>query len=82
MKTIYKWVASVASVIVAAFFLFRKKTTRKGLPMDAPVNPVVSVMVEEINSDLDEGIDSVSDALNDDDPSDKLADLGNVRSRR
>ena len=44
--------------------------------------PVVSVMVEEINSDLDEGIDSVSDALNDDDPSDKLADLGNVRSRR
>lgn len=82
MKTIYKWIASVAAFIAAAFFLFRKKTERKSKSIDAPKNPVVSVVVEEINDDLQEGLGSVSDALSDDDPADSLADLGNSRSRR
>ena len=70
----------MAALIAAALFLFRRKPKPK--PIGPPTNPVTGVMVEEINADLKEGVESVSDALTDDDPADSLADLGNSRSRR
>ena len=67
MKALYKWIASVAAVIAAAFFVLKSLSKRKA---------------EEIADDLEDGIGKITTATDSDDPAKELADLGNMRSRR
>jgi hypothetical protein len=82
VKALYKWIASVAAVIAAAFFVLKSLSKRKKPPARAPVNPVADVVAEEIADDLEDGIGKITTATDSDDPAKELADLGNMRSRR
>jgi len=82
VKTVWKWISGVAAFIVAALFFFSKSKTKKKPSPKPPKNKVSEVMVEEINDDLTEELGVIKEATESDDPSKKLAILGNARSRR
>jgi hypothetical protein len=79
VKSFWKWFIGAVTTIVAALFIFRKSKKIKEPP---PSNKVSEVMAEEINSDLKEELNTISVALEDGSPAERLAELGNVRSRR
>ena len=81
MKALYKWIASVAAVIAAAFFLFKKRKPKK-MEDAPPSHEVTEVFVKEINDDLKEELGKVDKATKSSSPAEELANLGNTRSRR
>ncbi len=82
MKSFWKWFLSVVATIAAAFFFLSKTKQKKKSPTEPPKNKVTEVMVEKISNDLSENLDVIKKATESDDPSKKLAALGNARSRR
>ena len=80
MKTAWKWIAGVVTGIVAALLLFGKRKPKKKVS-GPPKSRTTKVVVEQINDDLEEGLDKVDSALEADDPAKELAKLGNSRSR-
>lgn len=81
MKNFWKWCAGIATAIAATLFFFRKKD-RKTIITGPTKSPVTDVLVKEINESLEEDIEDIWDAVEDEhDPAKELADIGNRRSR-
>ncbi len=79
MKTIWKWLVGVVTLIVATLFLFKKK--KKVVKESPPKSTVTKVVVEQINDDLKVEVGKVKSALKADNSAEQLANLGNSRGR-